>query len=164
MFDRRHETPYLKCQYIAEFWNTLSNLPFIIFGVLRLIELINRDKVFHSVSYISIPNPNRSYVFDLYVLSILTGLGSGIHHMILRRGSIIIDWIPISMTIIYILFHSFLLSYISCASWFKLFLAIYILFDDHVLQTVPVPWGHVMWHLVASFAIDGAYQDMLIHA
>jgi hypothetical protein len=26
-----------------------------------------------------------------------------------------------------------------------------------------VPWGHVFWHILIGFAIDGAYQDVFLY-
>jgi len=48
-------------------------------------------------------------------------------------------------------------------TWFKIILSFLILLDDHIFTRIPVPWGHVMWHIAITFAVDGVYQDYDCH-
>lgn len=136
---RIHEKHYATSHYIMEYWNTLSNLPFIIIGFLRLFE---------------------GHLFDLYLLYILAGFCSGFHHAYPMKYSIVIDWIPIASSMVLMCVHG-VIFHITFVTWFKVLLALLSLFMDHVFRIVPVPWGHVLWHILAALAIDDVYQDFL---
>lgn len=144
-YERRRESFYDKSRFIAEYYNTLSNLPFIIIGFMRILEM-DRE--------------HNDHVLILYLLYIACGFCSGIHHMLPFKWSIVIDYVPIVMTIYYFICNYEILIFISLASWFKILLSLLILFNDHVYRTIIVPWGHVMWHLMASMSIDSAYMDI----
>jgi hypothetical protein len=143
-YDRKKERLY-EVPYIAEFWNTLSNLPFILIGLMRICES---------------PVYTNSYVYTLYLLLICAGLCSGVHHCVLFKYSLFVDFVPIFLSLIFVLFGGGLIC-ISYVSWLKILLAITVLLTDHILTPINVPWGHVMWHLLACFASDSVYQDIL---
>lgn len=145
-YRRKKEDLYTHSFYIAEFWNTVSNLPFIIIGILRLCEL---DDSYFELEY-------------MYGLMILAGFASGIHHGLTKKYTIIVDWIPILLSIV-VFNHYGLVEFVSLASWVKIILAFSVLITDHVYTLIPVPWGHVMWHLLACLAIDSTYQDVRIN-
>lgn len=142
-YSRKLETKYTHSLYIAEFWNTISNLPFIIIGILRLIEL----------------EPNYFELEYLYTFMVLAGFASGFHHAMHEKWTILIDWIPILISI-YLFIHYDLLQFVSYASLFQFGLAMFVLLTDHIYTTIPVPWGHVMWHILACFSIDSIYQSV----
>ena len=146
-FMRVRETPYSHSPYIAEFYNTITNLPFIIIGILRLCQ----DDVWNSYE-----------MTILYTLYIFFGICSGIHHSIIHKKSIIIDYIPIVITSVYFLFNYHWFSYISYVSYFKLLLAFSSLIIDHTLRLIPIPHGHCVWHLLAALGIDSAYHDIVV--
>ena len=138
-FPRKLEKFYTHTPHIAEFWNTISNLPFIIIGLLRLYEGTN--------------------LVTFYSLYTLAGVCSGIHHASPYHWTIIIDWMPITLSILMTL-KCGIIYYLTLVDIFKLFIAFSALISDHVWTPVPVPWGHVYWHLLASFAIDDVYQTV----
>ena len=146
MYPRKLESSYSHTKYIHEFWNTISNLVFVIIGIIRLYDA----EIYE-----------QEDLFNLYVLYTMAGFCSGIHHATHYKMTIIIDWIPISGSIIYICYNYYLLHYISLVSWIKIITALFVLMTDHVCTPVNVPWGHVFWHVFAGFAIDSAYTDIL---
>jgi len=143
-YERKLEKFYQVSGYIAEFWNTISNLPFIVIGLLRLSQTSSNE------------------VEILYILYVFAGIASAIHHATPWKWTILIDWIPISLSGLLILYHYQMFSYFTSVTLFKLSLAFFVLITDHVYTKIPVPWGHVCWHLLASLAIDSAYQDVKI--
>ena len=130
-YERKFESKYSKSKYIAEFYNTLSNLPFIIYGVSYLLFCSPSDK-------------------NLWYLMIGFGVCSSIHHAIHFKGSILVDYIPIVSAWIYI--YNFYLSYIDFNDLIHCSLPLFILITDHIYTFIPVPWGHVLWHTLASSA------------
>lgn len=135
---RRGEEPFKHSRWICETWNTWSNLAFILIGLARLWE----------------GTPDVT----LYVLFIGLGIASGIHHAVQWKYSILIDYVPIILSLLYALHNNMLLS-ISLGTGVKLVIALLVLFADHSTHLIPVPWGHVMWHLLAAFSLDTAYQE-----
>lgn len=138
-YGRRLEEFFQVSNYIAEFWNTVSNIPFIMIGLLRLYE--------------------GAVLTEFYYCMVLVGIASGIHHATTPKWTIVIDWIPILLSVGMVYSYG-MISMISATIWFELFLAGLILYADHIHQLMPVPWGHVCWHLLASLAIDSAYQNI----
>ena len=128
-----------------EKWNTISNLPFIVIGLCRLKQWEDDEDM-----------------MMLYYFYLMAGVCSGIHHALSFRGSLILDWIPILFSIGLWVYYE-LWSYISWGTWVQVALALAILLTDHLVQLVPVPWGHVMWHIAAAQSIDSAYQDFAYH-
>lgn len=137
---RRQEQPYNKSKYIYEYYNTLSNLPFIFIGLARLYY------------------DNNSHT-QLYKAMVFCGICSGIHHAVNFRGSIILDYIPIVYSLLYLTSNN-LWNKINPVSVGLATLALFILFLDHIVQLMPVPWGHVMWHVCAAYAMDSCYQSL----
>ena len=66
--------------YIAEFWNTLTNLAMIIPALKGLYE-VRRQKF-------------ESWFANLYLLLLFTGIGSWMFHMTLRYTSQLMDELP----------------------------------------------------------------------
>lgn len=139
-YRRRVERPYTVLPYIAEFWNTISNLPFIFIGVYRIFE-------------------GCEDLAELYLLMVLAGVASGFHHATTIKWSIFIDWTPILMTIIYLI-NTRMIGKVSLTGILLVSMAFIILLLDHVNRLLPVPYGHVLWHVTAAFAIDYAYQSI----
>ena len=112
-FERKRESSYSQSAYICEFWNALSNLPFIIIGLLRFYD----------------------EQLMIYLLFASIGVGSFIHHAmnpnsswlvpfksLFKEPTLIIDYIPIITFSIYLLYcYSTILSLLCYATWFKLY-------------------------------------------
>lgn len=150
-YERKLEPAFRVSPWIAEFYNTLSNLPFILIGLWRLHELDCSDD-----------DVLCQQVFLLYALYVACGVCSAIHHASTPKWTIVIDWFPIAVSILLVLKFNFL-SYFGFVSWFKVSLAGVMLFNDHVYTTINVPWGHCVWHVLAAFAIDACYQDVVMN-
>jgi hypothetical protein len=151
-YTRKLEPLYEKSRYIAEYYNTLSNLPLIIIGLLRLCEL-------KSIGLLSNSDHNVMVIF--YISYTLCGTCSFIHHGLYFKWSILIDYIPIVFSIINMYNNIFLISYISYTSYIKLLIAFLVLITDHIYTLIPVPFGHSLWHILISFSLDSSYQDIL---
>ena len=139
---RKLEQCYTISPYIAEFWNTISNIPFILIALARLYE--------------------GTYLVNLYILMAVAGAARGIHHAaapMYKKYTIILDWIPIAISIVVFLTNHCLCE-VSLTALLELALALVVLVVDHVCTIMPVPWGHVMWHLLAAFSIDAIYQSI----
>lgn len=152
MCQRKLEPFYQVTPFIAEFWNTLSNAPFVIIGLWRLYELSEID-----VWPIGLHHIDRLIL--LYWLYVFCGICSGIHHATSARWTIVIDWIPITLSIISNLYFG-LWMHVGFVSAFQVLIALLVLGTDHVWTPINVPWGHCMWHILAAYAIDSCYQDV----
>ena len=138
-YSRRPELPYYSLSPLfAEYYCTISNFPFILLGLSKLYE--------------------DTCIPIFYYIYILIGICSSIHHAIIFKYSIIVDYIPISILFSMFFYHD-VFSTLVFSTWIKIFLSILILLNDHFYKTISVPWGHVMWHLLASFSVDSALQD-----
>ena len=142
-FKRKSEPHYEVTPYIAEFWNTLSNLPFILIGILRISTLEDAP----------------DSLLLLYVLYIFCGVCSGFHHAIDKGWTLVVDWVPISLSILLNVWSGVYLC-VDSVSAFKLLLSLVVLVTDHVWTPMKVPWGHVVWHLLAAFSIDSFYYTV----
>lgn len=140
-YTRRLEPAYNVSPYFYEYYNSLSNLPFIFIGLARLYFGVN------------------DLTTQLYKYMILCGICSGIHHMFHFRGSLILDYVPIVLSLRYLYIHN-LFTQIHPVSMGLAALALFILFLDHIIQLMPVPWGHVMWHVCAAYAMDSCYHSL----
>lgn len=137
-YARKLEQPYTHSLYILEFWNTLSNLPFVLIGISRLLE--------------------GTLLPGFYCLYILAGLCSATHHAISFRGSLILDWIPISLSLFGIFWYQIWMA-ITISTATKVLMALMALAVDHIWTPMHVPYGHVVWHILAAFSVDSLYQD-----
>ena len=81
---------------VANFWNVLSNLPFIVIGSVGLLRY--RDLEFHS---------SRNAYLALCVGVLLVGFGSGWYHYAPSTGSLLWDRLP--MTVAFMALFSMLL-------------------------------------------------------
>lgn len=149
--ERRLEPFFQNSNYVAEFWNTISNFPFMIIAILRLIES-------HNPPYINQSQPDLSKIGQAYTYLFFVGLGSSIHHATTPKWTIIIDWIPI-LGFIYHIITTFDLYLLSNTVIFELFLSLTVLFIDHSTDIIPVPWGHVFWHPLAAISLDSMIQN-----
>lgn len=141
--ERTRETGYTHSPHVHEFWCSISNLPFIGIGLLRLYE---GDLV--------VP----------YILYIIMGCFSFIHHATKSDRTIILDWIGI-IALQYEVFRLAFYESIQLVTVFQTLLSFLVLLDDHFFQhVIPVPWGHTFWHILASFTIDNLLQDMKHHS
>jgi hypothetical protein len=146
IWNRKYEAPYKTSKFICEFWNTISSLPFIIIGILRLID-------------------ENLYLYSdelviLYLFFVFAGIFGFIHHMSNFKYTILLDSIPLISSFIYIFYNDYLFNYITLITWFKIFLAFCVFITDHLCSCINTPWGHVFWHLLITFALDSAYQDI----
>ena len=135
---RKLETFYTHSPHITEFFNTISNLPFILFGLTHLIE--------------------GTRIPGFYTLMILCGVCSGIHHARDFPYSIVLDWTPITLSLYGIWYYKVY----ACLTWVtfvKLLLAGFILVTDHIWTPITVPFGHVLWHVSASLVLDSLYIE-----
>ena len=140
-YERKLEPFHTHTQWIAEFWNTMSNLPFILIGIVRLeTQLVNFRPLYLQ-----------------YQFMIFAGICSAIHHATTQKWTIIIDWIPIVSSILLNLNY---LSYAELPEILILLMAFFWLLTDHVVTPMPVPWGHVVWHIMAAYSIDTFYQKI----
>ncbi len=154
VWERKLERPaYGVCPCVGEWWNTVSNVLFVVLGLYRLCVDGVADPRLHW----------------LYVLYTCAGVGSAIHHACAHipgnRWSIYVDWLPISASILSILLGTgtlaLVMTSISARSIAMLLLALATLISDHVSTPIPVPWGHCLWHVAAAIAIDATYQDCI---
>lgn len=177
-YSRRLEAPYATSKYVYEFYNTISNVPFVVIGWIRMVESVGRTPSWHldaiGCREEDVLPATRMFIHDisrlhlcilyLYLFYMGMGLASGIHHAVRFHGSLVVDWIPILCTFVCLLLHfhllhDYLLAKVSMAVVFQLVLAVGVLVMDHVCPLVPVPWGHVVWHLLAALSIDSLYQS-----
>lgn len=145
-YERKLEQFHTHTPWIAEFWNTVSNLPFILIGIIRLETQSKDPKWFNSC-------PLQLQ----YQLMIFTGICSAIHHATTQKWTIIVDWIPIAFSILLNLNY---LSYAELPEILILLVALIWLLIDHVVTPMPVPWGHVVWHIMAAYSVDAFYQKI----
>jgi hypothetical protein len=172
---REEEKPHCR-PYFVEFWNTVSNLAFIVAGAAM-------KWIFSSIEYS--PHPHQP-AFDLYAnLLIMQGICSAIHHaapLPWRVYTIYVDWFtivglmwwmatttvsiqhPDSPPIFYMTLRS-----ITC--WF---VALTVLIYDHLAKPKPVPWMvsccaplsapplHTLWHVFAAVALFYTAGDVYI--
>jgi Ceramidase len=150
-WDRKWELPLFgRVPWMAEFWNTISNAPFVLIGVTRYVETLYRS-----------PCGRSDAMPTLWLLLAVSGLCSAAHHSLLRSWSLRLDQLPIALSVAYVLLgHTHLLLWVSPTSYLCVALALGVLVADHIWTPIPVPWGHVIWHLMAAFAFSSAYQDM----
>ena len=155
-FARKPELPYYEySSWIAEFWNTTSNIIFFVLGMARYYD--SRQTNMKRRANPQKPNPMPT----LWLLMAAAGVCSAFHHSQTMRWTIVVDWIPIGGNILYVLvYHRYLLNYVSVAAWCGFAFAMSMLVVDHVATLLPVPWGHVMWHVAAAYSITSAFQDM----
>jgi len=154
-YRRQLELQYSHCRYIAEWFNTWSNLPFLLIGFSRLWLEDGNTRL-------------PAELVLLYQLYIGAGIASGIHHAVMFPFSILVDWVPISCSIILLLYYAFAYNNpiwlcLTLSTWVKLLIALTMLWNDHVYTTIPVPFGHCFWHILAAFSIDASYQDFLAY-
>lgn len=142
---------YKVVPFIAEFWKTVSNLPFVILGLYHLI-LCSLDT-------------NLKIVYSLLILA---GLSSAFHHatnykctMCSREmtWTLIIDWIPILASGIYIIITKMINSF-SIDSWIFIGISLSWLIIDNTFAPFK-HWGHCIWHILIAFAISHAYEDYM---
>lgn len=76
---------------LPNFWNVISNLPFLIFGVLGALEVFKTTTAF-ARSFEKIP------FMTFFVTLFLTGLGSGLFHFSVNMGTLFWDRLPISLS------------------------------------------------------------------
>ena len=137
---RQMEDFYNISPYIAEFWNTLTNLPFILFG-----------------SYHIIFTELHFNTFNTYILLIMAGIASAYHHATPNPSTIIIDYIPIILSIAYILYNS-MVYHFSYFSWILLVVSIGVLIYDNKFRPFGFK-GHCVWHFLIAITTNNAYQD-----
>ena len=142
-FFREREKFYQVTPYIAEFWNTISNILLILVGVYRLFT--------QDMSLLS---------QQLYTLMILCGFCSGIHHATPQDWTIVIDWIPIASSI-YIVFMNNVIFYMDTYTIVVTAIVITWFLSDQFLHLTDPRIGHSLWHIGAAFALDAIYQSYM---
>lgn len=140
-YKRKNEKFYSVTHYIAEFWNTLTNLPFIIFGLYSLF------------------NYELDWTLTIaYSLLVGCGVGSAIHHGSHEDWTTVIDWVPILCSIGFVLWSGIIYS-MSFLTFSRTISAFIVLLLDHIYTPLPVPWGHCAWHILAAIAVNSLYSD-----
>ena len=140
---------YQVVPFIAEFWKTVSNLPFIILGTyyLSTLHLIDELKI-------------------VYILLIFAGICSGFHHAVNGvctcgkkeiTWTLIVDWIPILISTIYVIVTN-IISEFSITTWICVGLSILWLLIDNVFSPLKY-WGHCIWHIIIAFSLANGYMD-----
>jgi hypothetical protein len=174
--DRRPEAQSIAffnhyCPCIREPICTLTNIFFPFWSLIRMMDTTNK-----------ITEP------ELWCLLMLIGYGSALHHAILQPGSIILDWIPISVTISYVYsrfgWNVFSLTSLWSNIWCLLAISILILdhcqyllrfycvISNHERTLYPkgphdptfvgfslLKWAHPIWHTVAAYALYCVFTD-----
>lgn len=157
---RRIEPFYQYSNYIAEYYNTWSNILFVCFGLVRLYFAAEDISCHYSLRY----NLDLlSKMETLYIWFIIAGICSAIHHATTPRWTIIIDYFPIIVSILLVVKWQ-LYWMISLYTWMKIGISFAMLLNDHVWQTIPVPWGHCFWHFLIAISVDCAFQDMIYYS
>jgi hypothetical protein len=147
-YSRHREPFYTRSMFVAEYLNTWSNAFFILLAIARLKEeLIQQSPL----------------LVQLHYMMIAIGIGSAIHHGLPYRWTLIFDYVPIGYALYQVFWCHSLYLYFSYASWLKALLSVGVLVDDHIYRRIPNPWGHVMWHVLAAFTMDSAFQDVLFY-
>ena len=140
---------YKVTPFIAEFWKTISNLPFVILGLYHLISFSL--------------NTNLKVVYSLLIIA---GFFSAFHHATNYKcalcsreitWTLIIDWVPILSSIIYIIITK-MINYFSFYSWIFIGVSVLWLLIDNAFAPFK-HWGHCIWHILIAFAISNAYTD-----
>lgn len=140
---RSYEPSHPKCCCL-EPYNTVSNVAFGVLGVLGIIQYDGNDKL-----------------CMLYFWMAIACFCSSVHHASprrLRRFTLVLDWIPIAVSLyLNVVYNT--LPYMTLRTGFISLLALVFLFND-LVDVVPVPWGHVTWHLLAAIAVDAHYTEV----
>jgi len=163
---RQGEIPYYShFSFIAETWNILSNLSFIIGSVYchMLINDILKEHEIYPESVIRTPIPFGA-IQSLVLLQFIIGVCSGIHHALCDRYAhitIFIDWAPIAMTIVILLSQDVLLLWhlMSYPALFTMLLAFCFLADDHITQYCKK--SHMYWHLLMGLGVAMWFVDII---
>eukprot|EP01006_Ploeotia_vitrea_P002212 TRINITY_DN106766_c0_g1_i1.p2 TRINITY_DN106766_c0_g1~~TRINITY_DN106766_c0_g1_i1.p2 ORF type:complete len:191 (+),score=42.06 TRINITY_DN106766_c0_g1_i1:3-575(+) len=167
-WERVPERYWTHSSWIAEWWCTVSNVMFVCLGLARLREIgqlgedatVSGDNGGFSAQLHAVHRANAVLLYRLFVLA---GFCSAVHHATVPKWTIVIDWVPISISSLLSLYLG-VLPCVTLATAFQLVLAFGLLFNDHVYKTVPVPWGHSFWHILAAIAVDSMYQDYIHYA
>lgn len=176
-FRRRPELPYRAYHPdIAEFWSTVTNAGFVL-GALVCWNILYGRLIVHGALDLWPFFAMRTQMLGpldadtlgcLIMLQLAAGACSAVHHAQCdRHGSwtIFLDLLPIVISIV--VFGTYMESFAACwaaVSDFSvgaILLALFILLQDHVLQIGPAPWGHCIWHVVASIAVTSTYLDLI---
>lgn len=128
-----------------ELWSTISNLPFVVIGMFRLWSYQDQEDL-----------------MLLYFFYIAVGICGGIHHAVRVRGSIILNWIPILISLGLCSYYK-VWKTVTMGTWAQVGFSVVIFQADNFFQVVPVPWGCVMWHIASALSIDSAYMDFVHH-
>ena len=112
---------------------------------------------FQQVGEFSIENYNHQLFYWLFTCA---GVCSAYHHSSPHSWTIVIDWLPISISILLGLYEGIFWT-VQPVTLFKVSFAFSVLLADHWWTPTPVPWGHVMWHLLAAYSFDEVYQDFI---
>ena len=155
-FKRRHERYHTYSPYIAESWNTFSNIAFV-WGAAFLSD----DAQFAGA--VLVAHETRKL---LVALMAMIGICSGIHHALCDRYdryTLVLDWIPIVASMITLssvdtaavgfFGPTSMSTFIVCG------VALAFLITDHVCHVLPPPIGHVIWHVTAALGMTMLYWD-----
>lgn len=140
---KRQPEPYFThSPMIAEWYNTWSNLGFVLCGLYGL------------QFYSTIEAKTMSLCL------VLCGLCSMIHHALADYEMfIILDLMPIVIS----LYYAYQFELVQALSGFEGFCigaALGLLLMDHAGPLLIPPWGHVLWHLAAAGAAFVSYQAL----
>eukprot|EP00735_Rhodelphis_limneticus_P004137 TRINITY_DN15693_c0_g1::TRINITY_DN15693_c0_g1_i1::g.18817::m.18817 TRINITY_DN15693_c0_g1::TRINITY_DN15693_c0_g1_i1::g.18817 ORF type:complete len:318 (-),score=24.05,sp/Q9NUN7/ACER3_HUMAN/33.85/3e-37,Ceramidase/PF05875.7/1.2e-53,DUF1129/PF06570.6/4.7e+02,DUF1129/PF06570.6/2.8e+03,DUF1129/PF06570.6/0.13,7TM-7TMR_HD/PF07698.6/1.1e+03,7TM-7TMR_HD/PF07698.6/0.093,7TM-7TMR_HD/PF07698.6/32,7TM-7TMR_HD/PF07698.6/3.3e+02,DUF4131/PF13567.1/6.7,DUF4131/PF13567.1/1.3e+02 TRINITY_DN15693_c0_g1_i1:43-930(-) len=116
------ERNYEVCYYIAEFWNTLSNLAIILLGLL---------------GFFYVQHLERRYQF-VYVMVMVTGMGSALFHATLLYKNQLADELPMTWSIvlwIYVIYGNHVHPK-NEKKWITYALTIYVLIMTYIQWTI----------------------------
>ena len=125
-------------RYVAESYCFWSNAPFLLISTTRIID---------------------GYSIQLSAYMLCIGICSAWHHAHGARWSVYVDWLPIVALLWQVWRHQWWMFW-SFTTWLKVVLTLGVGFNDHVFTTAPVPWGHVLWHVMAAFTMDAAFSEI----
>ena len=155
------------CSCIEEPLNTLSNIGFIVLGIVGVVSSgtpLLLSQTWETFKLIETQLKDFATLTHLNLLLIACGVCSAFHHACRptwKHCTILVDWLPIACSLTVACYdHPHLLAHVSASSWVLVSIAFAFLISDHVCTPLPVPYGHVLWHLCAAFALGRAYEDM----
>ena len=142
MVTRHPEAAFTHSRWIHEWFCTWSNVWFVVLGAFRLADT----------------QADERELIVLYALLVLAGVCSAVHHATVTPLTLILDWIPIASSVVLCLWWGVYLharaSTVAACSATLLWVVV-----DHVHPVMPIPWGHVIWHMSAAWAADALYSD-----
>lgn len=100
----------------------------------------------------------------LYLWMLAACVCSATHHAVrtgtVRRLTLVLDLAPILVSVVLNLAYGTLAYWTPTTAFMALTAAAFLLND--LVDYVPVPWGHVMWHVSVSSAVAYHYRELAL--